>query len=86
MAVQDSAFTVPLSQIKHAELFDLHCRVLEVVNIKGKMVLFVWDGSDARPFPPMMNTGFSGTVQSCPIPSTRRHTHPHAHTSLLDFN
>ena len=70
-AALDNPFTVPISSITHADpkkthhadQYDLHCKVLEVITAPetGRTTLVVWDGSDARPFPPgVTNLGPSG--------------------------
>ena len=70
-AALDNPFTVPISSITHADpkkthhadQYDLHCKVLEVITNPetGRTTLVVWDGSDSRPFPPgVTNLGPSG--------------------------
>ena len=70
-AALDNPFTVPISSITHADpkkthhadQYDLHCKVLEVITAPetGRTTLVVWDGSDSRPFPPnVTNLGPSG--------------------------
>ena len=58
-AALDNPFTVPISSITHADpkthhadQYDLHCKVLEVITAPetGRTTLVVWDGSDSRPF------------------------------------
>lgn len=61
-AAQDNTFTISVSDIKSEQLFDLHCKVLEVRDVGGATVLFVWDGSDAQPFPPQDNTDSGGAT------------------------
>jgi hypothetical protein len=64
MAMNDSGFTRPIVRFgKEGELTDLHCKVLDVVKNRGKVTLVVWDGSDARPFPPSVNSGRLGDSQ-----------------------
>ena len=77
----DSKFTIPLQQIKNAELFDLHCKVLDVIRRDGKAVLIVWDGSDARPFAPQTNTGLMGDSQS----QQEDESVPQSNSELLDY-
>ena len=66
-AALDSGFTIAIQAIRYSENYDLHVRVLDVVNVDGRVTLIVWDGSDARPFPPgwrTNNMGVGGDSQS----------------------
>ena len=82
-AALDNPFTVPISSITHADpkkthhadQYDLHCKVLEVITAPetGRTTLVVWDGSDSRPFPPnVTNLGPSGGGWSRSRAKTRR--------------
>jgi hypothetical protein len=45
-------------------LFQIHNLYrYNAADINGKKVLFVWDGSDAQPFPPQLKTGIPGDSQ-----------------------